>query len=90
MRLLTVHKAQGREYLAVAVVGLNDGQFPDFRAQSEAAFKDELRTFYVAITRARRVLLLSRSRSRMTRYGSRRTQPSPFLGILNLEAELGS
>lgn len=79
VRLLTVHKAQGHEFGAVAVVGLNDGQFPDFRATTQEALTSELRTFYVAITRARRVLMLTRPRYRDTRYGQRRTDPSPFL-----------
>lgn len=82
VRLLTVHKSQGREYAAVAVVGLNDGQFPDFRATSDSALRDELRTFYVAITRPRRVLFLTRAEVRDTRYGPRSTQPSRFLPIV--------
>lgn len=84
VRLLTVHKSQGREYAAVAVIGLNDGQFPDFRATSESALRDELRTFYVAITRPRRVLLLTRPHVRDTRYGPRGTQQSRFLSVLDL------
>lgn len=79
VRLLTVHKAQGQEFAAVAVVGLNDGQFPDFRATTPEALTSELRTFYVAITRARRVLMLTRSERRETRYGQRLTEPSPFV-----------
>ena len=82
VRLLTVHKAQGREYAAVGVVGLNEGQFPDFRATSESDLKDELRTFYVAITRPHRVLLVTRASARDTRYGPRSTQPSRFLNLL--------
>jgi superfamily I DNA/RNA helicase len=82
VRLLTVHKSQGREYAAVAVVGLNDGQLPDFRATSESALRDELRTFYVAITRPRRVLLLTRPTMRDTRYGPRSTQSSRFLDLV--------
>ncbi len=83
VRLLTVHKAQGREYAAVAIIGLNDGQFPDFRAKTDAALRDELRTFYVAITRPRRILLLTRPAMRDTRYGPRRTEPSRFLDLLD-------
>ena len=83
VRLLTVHKAQGREFKAVAVVGMNDGQFPDFRARSERSRAAELKTFYVAITRAGRALLLTRARSRATRFGARLTDPSPYLGYLN-------
>ncbi len=79
VRLLTVHKAQGREFKAVAVIGMNDGQFPDFRARSEQEKRAELNTFYVAVTRASRVLLLTRALERQTRYGPRRTEPSPYL-----------
>lgn len=83
VRLLTVHKSQGREYAAVALTGLNDGQFPDFRATTESALRDELRTFYVAITRARRILLLTRARARDTRYGPRAMDPSRFLPLVS-------
>lgn len=82
VRLLTIHKAQGREYRAVAVVGLNNGQLPDFRATTVEEQTAELRTFYVAVTRASRVLLGTRARSRQTRYGPRSTDPSPFLEYL--------
>ncbi len=81
VHLLTVHKAQGREFVAVAVVGMNDGQFPDFQATDEESILDELRCFYVAATRASRVLLLTRAMIRPTRYGERHTKPSRFLGF---------
>ena len=82
IRLITVHKAQGREFKAVAVVGMNDGQFPDFRATSESARKAELQAFYVAATRASRVLQLTRALVRPTRYGDRFTEPSPYLELV--------
>ncbi len=81
VRLLTVHKAQGREYRAVAIVGLNDGQFPDFRARTQSEQLAELRAFYVAVSRPTRILLLSRSETRLTRSGVWRTDPSPFLAV---------
>jgi DNA helicase-2/ATP-dependent DNA helicase PcrA len=87
VRLLTIHKAQGREFRAVAIIGMNDGQLPDFRARSAEDRLAELRTFYVAVTRARRVLLLTRAASRLTSYGKRRTSPSPFLKFLELEID---
>ena len=79
VRLITVHKAQGREFRAVAVVGLNEGQFPDFRAVSEAERREEMRTFYVAVTRPSRMLLLTRARTRYGRYGRFATDPSSFV-----------
>jgi len=79
VRLLTVHKSQGQEFKAVCIVACNDGQFPDFRATEPEQAVAELRTFYVAVSRAARVLRLTRSQVRTTRYGERETTPSPFL-----------
>jgi DNA helicase-2/ATP-dependent DNA helicase PcrA len=79
LRVGTIHSAQGREFKAVAVVGLNDGQLPDFRARSDNDRAAELRAFYVAVSRPTRLLLLTRAQSRETRYGSRRSERSPFM-----------
>ncbi len=88
IRLLTVHKAQGREFKAVAIVACNDGQFPDFRATADEERTSELRTFYVAVSRPTRVLLLTRAQSRDTRYGPRPTERSPFLDLVPTSALL--
>lgn len=78
VRLSTVHRAQGREFKAVALVGLNQGQFPDFRAKTPELLAAEVRAFYVAVTRPSRILLLTRPNSRMTRFGPRDAEPSEF------------
>ena len=80
IRILTIHAAKGSEFSAVALVGLNDGSLPDFRSRSNAAdYASEKRIAYVAVTRAARVLRLSRPRSRQTRYGPRAQDESPFI-----------
>jgi DNA helicase-2/ATP-dependent DNA helicase PcrA len=86
VRILSIHKAQGREYRAAAVVGLNEGQLPDFRAKTTDEIEAERRVFYVAISRPTRHLLLTRSRSRETRSGRRPTLPSRFLEQAELVA----
>ena len=88
VRLLTVHKAQGREFKAVAVVGMSDGQLPDFRATTKELLRAELQAFYVAVTRASRMLLLTRARGRQTRYGFRATDPSPYLQLVQQECQM--
>lgn len=85
VQLMTIHKAQGREYKAVVVVGMNNGQIPDFRARSQQSLMAELRTFYVAVTRARRLLLLTRAESRATRFGPRSADPSPYLRFVRAD-----
>jgi superfamily I DNA/RNA helicase len=82
VRLQTVHKSQGREFKAVALVGLNEGQFPDFRARTTQERRSELRAFYVAAARASRCLLLSRPALTMSRNGPWKRAESPFLRIL--------
>ena len=84
IRLLTVHKAQGREFQAVAVVSMNDGQFPDFRATTDERTQAELQAFYVAVTRASRMLVLTRAHLRPTRFGDRYTEPSPYLRLVEM------
>lgn len=79
VRLLTVHRSQGREFRAVAIVGLNQGQFPDFRQSTADELRAELHCFYVAVTRASRVLRLSRSRQRMGRNGLWESAESEYL-----------
>ena len=80
IRLMTTHRSKGLEFRAVAVVGLTQGAFPDYRAlNDEQAIEDERRTFYVSVTRASRALLLSWPRMRQTRYGQRPAEPSQFL-----------
>ena len=81
--LLTVHSAKGLEFDYVAVVGLTEGQFPNHKAVEEDSVEEERRLFYVALTRARKVLSLSMSRSRM-HYGEWvYTEPSRFLSEID-------
>lgn len=86
VRLLTVHKSQGREFRAVSVVGLNDGQFPDFRQRTQRELRAELHCFYVAVTRASRVLRLSRARRRMGRNGLWDATESEYLSLARAHA----
>ncbi len=81
--LLTVHSAKGLEFDYVAVVGLTEGQFPNHKAVEEDSLEEERRLFYVALTRAKKVLSLSMSRSRM-HYGEWvYTEPSRFLSEID-------
>ncbi len=81
--LLTVHSAKGLEFDYVAIVGLSDSQFPNQKALEEEAEEEERRLFYVAITRAKKVLCLSMARSRM-HYGEwMYNEPSRFLSEIS-------
>lgn len=86
--VMTVHAAKGLEFDLVFVPGLEDGLFPSARSVEERnGLEEERRLMYVAITRAKKELILSHARSRYV-YGDVQMQmPSRFLKELP-EAEV--
>ncbi len=62
LTLSTIHSAKGLEWHTVHLPGLAAGHLPSSRAVSEDDAAEELRVFYVAVSRARRVLILYRPR----------------------------
>jgi DNA helicase-2/ATP-dependent DNA helicase PcrA len=77
VKLLTVHGAKGLEFDTVFVIGMNQDLFPSRKGDIE----EERRLFYVAITRAKRSLYITRAtQSEGFRRGyTYTTQPSQFL-----------
>ena len=57
------------------------------RALEENGYEEELRLFYVALTRAKQELYLTRSRSRMIKGVVRPAHPSGFLELLGESAD---
>ena len=80
--LSSVHASKGLEYPVVFVVGMEHGLFPHERSVEEGSEDEELRLFYVAITRARKKLYLSRAKTRMTRGITHMPRGSEFLDLL--------
>lgn len=65
----TVHKAKGLEFDNVIVFDAVEGKYPSAYANTEQKQAEEARKFYVAISRARRRLLITYSHYSVTRYG---------------------
>ena len=78
--IATIHAVKGLEFRCVFVVGLEENVMPTSRAADDpVALEEERRLMYVAITRAKERLWLTRSRSRYL-YGERSmTLPSRFI-----------
>jgi DNA helicase-2/ATP-dependent DNA helicase PcrA len=77
--LMTLHNAKGLEFDAVFVIGMEQNLFPHVRSIEEANIEEERRLCYVAITRARRELVLVYARQR-TLFGARGFNlPSQFI-----------
>lgn len=81
--LSSIHQAKGLEWKVVFLIWLVDGQFPNGRileADDDAAFEEERRLFYVALTRAKDDLYLSYPMMNPKSYtGDILCRPSRFL-----------
>ena len=83
VRVLTIHGAKGREFDVVFVVGFEDEACPG-RNNADEDLEEERRLAYVAITRARRELYLSSSRTRVTKWnGTQPRTPSRFIAEMH-------
>jgi len=80
--LMTVHSAKGLEFSKVFVSGLEEGMFPLFR-QGNENIEEERRLFYVAVTRARKILILSHCQSRRIWGRESHTAGSRFLNEID-------
>ena len=60
LTLTTIHQAKGLEWKVVFMIGLTEGLFPHQRSLgTEEQIEEERRLFYVAMTRAKRHLLIT-------------------------------
>ena len=89
--LATIHAAKGLEFPTVFICGLEEGIMPSSRSEQDGRDgEEERRLMYVAITRAKNRLYLTRSKSRYL-YGHRDlARPSKFLNELSEELGIPS
>ena len=73
LKLSTLHNAKGREFMAVAMIDLNEGRIPSYFARTADDYEEQKRLFYVGVTRARRFLFYATDNS------DSRNGPSRFL-----------
>ena len=84
--LMTVHTAKGLEFPVVFVTGLEDGTFPHSRALAEdVELAEERRLAYVALTRARRRLYVTRAAVRSAWGAANAMAASRFLDDIPAE-----
>jgi DNA helicase-2/ATP-dependent DNA helicase PcrA len=76
----TIHAAKGLEWDAVVVAGLVEGQLPSAYATTPEELEEERRLLYVAVTRARKHLVLSYPKNRY----KRPADVSRFVAMLGL------
>lgn len=85
VKIITAHSAKGLEFKVVFIIGLEEGLFPSRRSIDNLNLEEERRLMYVAITRAKKLLYLTRTKSRFLYSGRKDCLPSRFLYELGLE-----
>ena len=75
VHLMTALRAKGKEFDTVIILDANDGIWPSKQAETSAQKEQERRLFYVAMTRAKKKLLITVS----GRIGEQIGMPSPYL-----------
>ena len=84
VKLMTVHAAKGLEFSTVFLCGMNEGIFPSRKVRTLEAMEEERRLAFVAMTRAKDRLYLSRGAGR--NFDGSPQYPSRF--ILDIDQEL--
>ncbi len=59
--IITAHQAKGCEFQTVIIAGADDGNFPSYAAKQSGEEEEEKKVFYVAMTRAKKKLILTRA-----------------------------
>lgn len=80
--IITVHQSKGLEFDTVFICGLQEGVFPSYMALKSNNMEEEMRTFYVALTRAKKHLYLTYHQ--YEDYG-RENKISGFINYINKE-----
>ncbi len=83
LTLSTVHTMKGLEKDIVFLMGMCEGVFPDYRAQSAKELSEELNNAFVAVTRSRRWIYVTYPQRRKMPWGDEKIQTrSRFVRML--------
>jgi DNA helicase-2/ATP-dependent DNA helicase PcrA len=78
--LMTLHSAKGLEFPVIFILGIEDGLLPHFHTlKNQDELQEERRLFYVGMTRAKDLLVLSSAKKRKLYATLQKQKPSRFL-----------
>ena len=83
VNIMTIHAAKGLEFDNVFLPAAEEGIFPNDKSIQEGSIAEERRLAYVAITRARKLVIITNAMSRVM-YGERKyNAPSRFISEID-------
>ena len=85
IRMMTIHASKGLEYKVVFVVGMEENLLPFYKSIADGNIEEERRLCYVALTRAKERLYVSRAEERHMYNDVNYNDPSRFIEEMGLE-----
>ncbi len=83
VNIMTIHAAKGLEFDNVFLPGWEEGVFPNEKSINDGSVEEERRLAYVALTRARKFVVITNTVSRLM-YGTRQyNAPSRFISEMD-------
>lgn len=83
--LMTMHASKGLEFACVIMIDCNEGTIPFTRAVLEGNISEERRIWFVAMTRAKKYLFITRSQEVIGYAGLQKTKPSRFISEIKTD-----
>ena len=80
--IITIHQSKGCEFDTVILAGADDDHFPSYNAQIHGEIEEEKRVFYVAISRAKKNLVLTSATQKVNRGGIWPVRQSRFIDAI--------
>ena len=85
VNIMTIHAAKGLEFNTVFLPAAEEGVFPNEKSVGDGSLEEERRLAYVAITRAKKFMVITNAASRLM-YGTRQyNAPSRFISEIDSE-----
>lgn len=83
VNIMTIHAAKGMEFDNVFLPAAEEGVFPNEKSINDGSLEEERRLAYVAITRAKKIMVITNAVSRLM-YGTRQYNvPSRFISEID-------
>ena len=80
--LITVHQSKGCEFDEVIFAGASENEIPSYPARASGDETEEKRVFYVALTRAKRKLIITYPSKKIYGQNEYKRAPSPYLDYI--------
>lgn len=81
--LMTIHASKGLEFPVIIIIGANQTIIPHKLSIKEDNIDEERRLFYVAMTRAKEELFITRAKIGFSNYGLINYRPTQFINEIN-------